>query len=83
MSCDFLTLWAKAQNKHLTTAIQNGVACDGLKPKKVILQEMDDDLLLRTYDAGADDCLMQPMDNRLLLAIVDAWLKRAQMSSRS
>ena len=74
-------------NFHLR-ASENVRICQQLrtlyaKPLLVILQEKDEDLMWRVYDAGADDCLVQPMSNRLLLAIVNAWLKRAQMSSRS
>ena len=52
-------------------------------PLLVIMQEKDKDLMWRVYDTGADDCLVQPMSNRLLLAIVNAWLRRAQMSPSS
>lgn len=52
-------------------------------PLLVILQEEDEDLMVRAFEAGADDCLVQPMSNRLLLAIVNAWLRRAQMHHRT
>lgn len=74
-------------NFHLPTSDSVRI-CRQLRPHYanpllVILQERDEDLLLRVYDAGADDCLVQPMSNGLLLAIVDAWLRRAQMSNGS
>jgi DNA-binding response OmpR family regulator len=34
--------------------------------------------LLHVYEAGADDCLVQPLSMRLMLAKVQAWLRRTE-----
>ena len=52
-------------------------------PLLVMLPEKNEDLMLCAYAAGADDVLVQPLDNRLLIAMVNAWLRRAKMSTQS
>lgn len=49
-------------------------------PILVLIYEKDEEVLIHLYEAGADACLLQPMSGKLLLAIVQAWLRRAQMS---
>jgi len=48
-------------------------------PILVLIHENDENLLLRVYDAGADECLFKPTSNRMLLAKVQAWLRRAAL----
>ena len=49
-------------------------------PILVILPERDEELMLRVFEAGAEDCLVQPLDHRLLVAIIKAWRRRARHS---
>lgn len=49
-------------------------------PILVMLPEEDEKLKLRVFGAGADDCLVQPLDHTLLVAIINAWLRRARLS---
>jgi DNA-binding response OmpR family regulator len=49
-------------------------------PILALLYEQDERFLLRTYEAGADDCLMQPMSIHLLVAKVQAWLRRSGLN---
>jgi DNA-binding response OmpR family regulator len=46
-------------------------------PILTILYGRDERALLRAYEAGADDCLVQPLSIHLLMAKVQAWLRRA------
>jgi two-component system response regulator RstA len=48
-------------------------------PILVLTHEEDEHFVLSAYDAGADDCLVQPMSNHILLAKVHAWLRRVQI----
>jgi len=43
----------------------------------VLTCNQDEQFLLRLYDAGADECLGKSLGNRLLVAKVQAWLRRA------
>ena len=49
-------------------------------PILVMLPGQDEELVLRVYEAGADDCLVQPLGHRLLVAIINAWWRRARLS---
>jgi DNA-binding response OmpR family regulator len=46
-------------------------------PILVVLYSRDERDLLQAYDAGADDCLLQPLSIHVLLAKVQAWMRRA------
>jgi len=48
-------------------------------PILVLTHEKDENLVRRAYDAGADDCLVQPMSSHLLLAKVHVWLRRGHI----
>jgi len=52
-------------------------------PILILLYEQDERYLLRAYEAGADDCLVQPLSIHLLLAKVQAWLRRAGIKENS
>ncbi len=45
-------------------------------PIILLVYERDERFLLRAYEAGADDCLVQPLSIHLLSAKVQAWLRR-------
>jgi DNA-binding response OmpR family regulator len=47
------------------------------KPILILIYEQDERSQLRAYDAGADDCLVQPLSIHVLLAKVQAWLRRS------
>jgi DNA-binding response OmpR family regulator len=48
-----------------------------------LIYERDERFLLRAYEAGADDCLVQPLSIHLLLAKVQAWLRRSGVIDKS
>jgi DNA-binding response OmpR family regulator len=52
-------------------------------PILVLIYERDERSLLRAYDAGADDCLVQPLSIHLLVAKIQAWLRRSGLSEKS
>ena len=52
-------------------------------PILILIYERDERSLLRAYEAGADDCLVQPLSIHLLLAKVQAWLRRSGMGDKS
>ena len=43
----------------------------------------DERVLLYTYEAGADDCLVQPMGIHLLLLKIQAWLRRSGVKDKT
>ncbi len=47
------------------------------KPILNLIYEQDERSQLRAYDAGVDDCLVQPLSIHVLLAKVQAWLRRS------
>lgn len=53
------------------------------RPILVLVYERDERFLLRVYEAGADDCLVQPLSIHLLLAKVQAWLRRSELKNKS
>jgi len=52
-------------------------------PILALVYERDERFLLRVYEAGADDCLVQPLSIHLLLAKVQAWLRRSEIKERT
>jgi DNA-binding response OmpR family regulator len=52
-------------------------------PILVLLYDSDERFLLRAYEAGADDCLVQPMSIHLLLAKIQAWMLRSGVTDKS
>jgi len=52
-------------------------------PILILHYSQDERFLLRAYDAGADDCLGQPLSIYLLLAKVQAWLRRSGIKDKS
>lgn len=53
------------------------------RPILVLLYERDERSQLRIYDAGADDCLVQPLSIHVLLAKVQAWLRRSGVDNKA
>src|SRR5512138_3003777 len=45
-------------------------------PLIVLLSGWDVDAMLRVYEAGVDDCVIKPIEVDLLIAKVNAWLRR-------
>jgi DNA-binding response OmpR family regulator len=52
------------------------------RPILTLIYEKDERSLLRAYDAGADDCLVQPLSIHVLLAKVQAWLRRSSSEDK-
>jgi len=52
-------------------------------PILALIYNRDERFMLRIYEAGADDCLVQPLSIHLLLAKVQAWLRRAGTTDKS
>lgn len=46
-------------------------------PILLLLSNSDKQLLLRCYEMGVDDCIVWPVDPLILLAKVQAWLRRS------
>jgi DNA-binding response OmpR family regulator len=71
---------------HLDSKESNSAAiCRQLRPKYdrpilVLMHENDERCLLHNYAAGADDCLVQPRDNSLLVAKIQTWLRRSTLA---
>ena len=47
------------------------------KPILLLIYDRDERSQLRAYEAGADDCMVQPLSIHVLLAKVKAWLRRS------
>jgi DNA-binding response OmpR family regulator len=52
-------------------------------PILALIYESDERFMLRMYDAGADDCLVQPLSIHMLLAKVRAWLRQSSNSGKT
>src|SRR5690606_11836059 len=52
-------------------------------PILVLTYEQDERYLLSAYEAGADDCLVQPFSINLLLAKIQPWLRQSGLSDKS
>ncbi|MCA1552785.1 MAG: response regulator, partial [Chloroflexi bacterium] len=46
---------------------------ESVVPILLLTSRRDDEYLLEAYRAGADECILRPIDTRLLLAKVTAW----------
>lgn len=53
------------------------------RPILILIYERDERSQLRVYDAGADDCLVQPLSIHVLLAKVQAWLRRSGVEDKT
>lgn len=53
------------------------------KPILNLIYEQDERSQLRAYDAGVDDCLVQPLSIHVLLAKVQAWLRHSGVDNKS
>jgi DNA-binding response OmpR family regulator len=52
-------------------------------PILVQIYVRDERALLHLYEAGADDCLVQPMGSHVLLLKIQAWLERAGVKDKT
>jgi DNA-binding response OmpR family regulator len=52
-------------------------------PILILTYEQDERYLLSAYEAGADDCLVQPFSINLLLAKIQPWLRQSSISDKS
>jgi DNA-binding response OmpR family regulator len=52
-------------------------------PILLLLYARGERFLLRAYEAGADDCLVQPLSIQMLSVKVQAWLRRADLKATS
>ena len=46
-------------------------------PLLILLSIQDSDFVLKVYEAGADDCIVKPIDLGIFLAKMNAWLNRS------
>ncbi|MCC6453462.1 MAG: response regulator transcription factor [Caldilineaceae bacterium] len=52
-------------------------------PILILTYEQDERYLLSAYEAGADDCLVQPFSINLLLAKIQPWLRQSAISDKT
>jgi DNA-binding response OmpR family regulator len=69
--------------ESLSPQICRKIRAEFNRPIFVLIYERDERAMLRAYDAGADDCLVQPLSIQLLLAKVNVWLRRSGMGDKS
>ncbi len=50
-------------------------------PLLILLSIQDTDLVLKVYEDGADDCIVNSIEPAIFLAKINAWLRRALMVS--
>jgi len=67
----------------LSIEICRKLRVDYFSPILALIYERDERFMLRMYEAGADDCLVQPLSIQLSLAKVQAWLRRAGTIDKS
>lgn len=49
-------------------------------PILVLTSERDEDHQVRVYKAGADECIVRPISEKLLMAKANRWMIQAQLS---
>ena len=52
-------------------------------PILAMIYNRDERFLLRMYELGADDCIVQPMSIHLLLVKIEAWMRRSGAKDKS
>lgn len=71
------------QDEQSTLEICHRLRPEYDNPILVQIYVRDERVLLRIYEAGADDCLVQPMGSHVLMLKIQAWLSRAGVKDKT